>query len=365
MPSRVAFFLSSLNGGGVQRVMLNLARGLIARNVNVDLVLASCTGELLKQVPAEVRVVDLRAGRSVRALFPLYRYLVGSRPNALMSAQTHNNIVAICARRLTRTHTRLVISEHNLMSAVARQTPSMKESWRPLAARFFYPLADEIVAVSRGVADDLSRVAGLRRDRIRVVSNPIFTPELVRLAAEPIRHPWFVAGQPPVIVAVGRLATQKDYPTLLKAFSLVRKTGSVRLLILGEGEQRQSLERMVTELGIGESVLMPGFVQNPFPYIANAALLVLSSAWEGFANVLVEALACGTPVVSTDCRSGPREILESGRYGRLVEVGDPSEMAAAISATLQTPTQTSMLRRRAADFSLAAITDDYETILLR
>ncbi len=361
--SRIALFFSSLRVGGVERVMLNLARGLLARGIEVDLVPVQARGPLLPYVPSEARLIDLAAKRTLLALRPLVKYLKTERPMALLSAQTHNNVLAIWARRLTGIPLRLVVSEHINIQEVATRTKG-RERLRPLAARLFYPQADAIVAVSWGVAQALRRVMRPPTNKISVIYNPAVTPELMALAQQPLHHPWFAAGEPPVVLAVGRLAPLKDYPTLLRAFARMRARRPARLLILGEGEQRKALECLTTQLGIAEHVAMPGFDPNPYRFMARCQVFVLSSAWEGFSVVTAEALACGAQVVATDCPSGPAEILENGKYGRLVPRGDDIALAAAIEEALDHPLPPEMLKARAACFSVAAITDQYIKVLL-
>jgi len=357
--ARIALFFSSLRGGGVERVMLNLARGLLAKGHTVDLVLVQAAGELLGQVPDGANLVDLKATRTLRALPSLVRYLRSIHPTAILAAQTHNNVLAVWARRLSAVTSRLVLSEHSSMSAVVQNAALSKDRWRPWAARLFYPGADAIVAVSAGVADDLAQTATLPREYIHVIHNPIVLPELIAWAAEPLTHPWFEAGQVPVILAVGRLVPAKDFPTLLRAFASLRARRPAHLLILGEGVQRNTLMALASDLGIVEDMAMPGFDPNPYRFMARCNVFVLSSAWEGFAVVIAEALACGAPVVSTDCPSGPAEILENGKYGRLVPVGDHEALARAIEATLDNPLPAEVLRARAADFSVEVITRQY------
>jgi glycosyltransferase involved in cell wall biosynthesis len=209
-----------------------------------------------------------------------------------------------------------------------------------MLVRRYYPWADGIVAVSQGVAADLLELTDLPPSKVRVLPNPVVTPELVECAAQPLDDPWFTAGAAPVVLGAGRLDQQKDFPTLIRAFAAVRSKRAARLVILGEGPERARLESLVEELGIGEHVRLPGFVSNPFSYMARAAVFVLSSAWEGMPGVLIQAMACGAPVVATDCESGPREVLASGKYGRLVPVGDHAALAEAIAATLDAPTST-------------------------
>ncbi|MDZ4160156.1 MAG: glycosyltransferase [Anaerolineaceae bacterium] len=363
-PERIALFYSSLRGGGVERSGLNLASGLRGRGYEVDLVLVNASGELLDQVPPGVRLVNLAAGRALLALLPLIRYMRSAKPFAMLSAQTHNNIIAVWARQLSLLRTRLVVSEHTYLSAVASNPGNTRARMHPLAIRIFYPKADQIVAVSKGVAADLSLRTGISRERIQVIYNPIVTPQLFSLASESLAHPWFSPGQPQVILAVGRLALPKDYFTLLRAFAIIRQQRLARLLILGEGRLRQSLEREVRQLGLKEDISLPGFVANPYAYMARAGVFALSSAWEGLSNVLVEAMACGAPVVSTDCPSGPSEILENGRYGRLTPVGDAPALAEAITATLDDPLPADVLRSRSLDFSVAHAVDSYIRVML-
>ena len=233
----------------------------------------------------------------------------------------------------------------------------------PWLMKIFYPRADGVVAVSKGVADDLARVIKLPRQRITVIYNPVVTPELLQKAQEPIDRPWFRPGEPPVILGVGRLTRAKDFPTLIRAFALVRKEHPARLIILGDGEERHELEELSRKLGIAGDVDMPGFVDNPFSYMRRSAVFVLSSAWEGFGNVLVEAMACGCPVISTDCPSGPVEILENGKYGKIVAVGDAVELAAAMAATLDAP-KSPNVAQRAQNFGVEQAVERYLKVLL-
>lgn len=360
----MALFLPSLRGGGAERVMVNLARGFAERGLEVDLVLARAEGTYLSQVPPGVRVVDLRAPRVMASLPVLLRYLRRERPEAILSALDHANIVAIWARKLARVRCRLVVSVHSTLSRATVNASTSRGRLMPSLTRMFYPWADAVVAVSQGVAEDLAKTTGLPRERIQVIYNPVVTPELLEKAREPLNHPWFEPGQPPVILSVGRLTMAKDYPTLIRAFALVRAERTARLMILGEGEERSKLESLVRELGLEADVSLPGFVDNPYAYMARAAVFVLSSAWEGFGNVLVEAMAVGTPVVSTDCPSGPAEILEGGRWGRLTPVSDDSALAAAIIANLKEgPKDPKGLRCRARTFSLDNIVEKYLEVL--
>lgn len=330
---RLAFFVPSMRGGGAERVTLNLARGVAERGYAVDLVLAQAEGPFLAEVPESVRVVDLKASRVLLSLPALVRYLRRERPEAMLSAMCHANIVALWAQRLAGVPMRMVVSERITLSRSAQRGRLM-----PQLIRHFYLWADGIVAVSKGVADDLAQVAGIPRQRIQVIYNPVVTPELWQKAQAPLEHPWFKPGQPPALLAVGRLSPQKDFPTLIQAFARVRQACPARLLILGEGEERPGLEALVRQLGLERDVSLPGFVTNPYAYMARASLFVLSSRWEGLPGVLIEALYCGAPLIATDCPSGPREILRDGQYGQLVPVGNATALARAIETSLESET---------------------------
>lgn len=332
---RLTLFTSSLSGGGVERVMVNLARGFAGHGLKVDLVLAKAEGPYISQVPSGVRVVDLQASRVLTSLPNLVLYLKRERPSVFITGSYHVNIIAIWARIIAGVSCKLVVTVHNTLSQGVKNARDLKGQLLPYFVRMFYPRADVVVAVSQGVADDLVKTTGLPRELIKVIYNPVVTPELLEKAKVSIDHPWFRPGQPPVILSVGRLTKQKDFPTLIRAFALVRTERSARLMILGEGEERPKLEALVRELGLEDDVSMPGFVDNPYAYMARAAVFVLSSLWEGLPTVLIEAMAVGTPVVSTDCPSGPSEILMNGKYGSLVPVGDHSALAKAIRKNME------------------------------
>ncbi len=348
----IAIFMQSLAIGGAERIAINLAEGLIQQDIKVDLLLTNCSGAFLSEVPPQVTIIDLKGKRVLFSLFALVRYLRARRPDLLYSVLPHASLIAVWAVKFSRVKTPLVISIHNMLSTPLAVVPSIRESLIIKLGGWFFRSADAAICVSRGVEDDFIKTTGMPPQKSHVVYNPLVSPDLERKASEIISHPWFIADGPPVILAVGRLAVAKDYPTLLRAFSNVVQKRPARLLILGDGRERARIESLVKELGLSDCVQMPGFVKNPYAYMARARLLVLSSIWEGFANVLVEALACGTPVVSTNCKSGPREILEEGRFGRLVPVGDTKALSAAILETLQAPPDRALLLQRANDFTI-------------
>ena len=390
----LAIFVRSLSGGGAERVLLNLSKAFAARGHRVDLLIAEAGGPLEADVTLPVRLQLLQTPpkrftrlpdlakfplREWSTLAPLLRrkppYVIGTlpalvaylereRPDAMLSALHWNTIVSIWANRLAGVATRQVVSERNVLSReVDGSTKRYMQHLIPLVSAY-YPRADGIIAVSDGVADDLSRVAGIARERITTIYNPTVTPDLEAKAAAEADHPWFGDGGPPVVLAVGRLQKQKDYPTLLRAFAKVRERRPLRLIILGEGKDRAAIEALIAELGLDAAVSMPGFAKNPIAYMARAALFVLASRWEGLPNVLIEALAVGCPVVSTDCESGPSEILEGERWGPLVAVGDVDALAAAMDETLEKPPDREWLRGGAQRFTLDRVADRYLEILL-
>lgn len=333
-PPDVALFLRGLYGGGAERILLTLAEGFVERGLKVDLVLARAEGPYLEQVHPHVRIVDLKAQWMPSSLPKLVNYLRQNRPNILLAALHYPCEIALWAKRLAGVPTRIIVTEHNTLSLEAARIPQVSVHLTPLAARLFYPWADEIVAVSQGVATDLAQITCLPADRIQVIYNPVIVPELFSLAKEPVDHPWFQPGEPPVVLGIGRLHPQKDFPTLIHAFAQVRQVRPARLMILGDGPERQRLTDLIEEMGLADDITLLGFVQNPYAYMAKASAFVLSSIYEGLPTVLIEAMAVGNPVISTNCKSGPAEILAQGKYGVLTPVGDSKAIAEAILSVL-------------------------------
>lgn len=331
---RLAIFAPSMAQGGAERSVLKLGEGLTRRGFEVDLVLAAAEGPRLSEISPDVNIVDLRARRVLFSLPALIRYLRKARPLALVSHLNHANVIALTACRLVRFPGRILVVEHNTLSQAAKHGKSRRDRLMPQIVRAVYPRADYVVGVSGGVVDDLTRFTSLPAEKLKVVFNPVVTPDLLEQAQEPVDHPWF-ADRSKVFVAVGRLRPQKDFDTLIRAFSRVRATRPARLLILGEGPERPALENVIRELGVGDDVSLPGSVANPYAYLSRAVAFVLSSRWEGLPTVLIEALACGAPVIATDCPSGPREILAGGQYGRLVRMNALDDLAAAMEEALE------------------------------
>jgi glycosyltransferase involved in cell wall biosynthesis len=347
----IAIFVPTLGAAGAERVAINLGVALTKVGCKVDLVVGHAQGNLLKQVPSELSLVDLQSTRVLTSLPGLARYLRRANPVAIISFMDHANIIALGARALSGRRTRVVATVHNTLSVATRNSNNQRSKLLPLLLRLFYPFADEVIAVSRGAADDLARTTGLPADKISVIYNPVITPELLAARTAPPPHPWLEPNQPPVVLGVGRLTGQKDFANLLRAFAHVHRRRRARLIIIGEGEDRPHLEELVAQLGIAADVALPGYHPAVPVFMARSAVFVLSSAYEGLPTVLIEALALARNIVSTDCPSGPREILQDGRFGRLVPTGDPDALGEAILACLEHP------GTRAADEALERYTE--------
>lgn len=339
--------------------MINLARGFVHANLKVDLVLGRAWGPHLEKIPPELNVVDLGASGLVSTALALANYLRKEQPVALLSALHYANEIAVFAKFVARVPTQVVVTEHNTFSQAIKRTSKVKKRLLPLLVRYFYPRADHIMAVSEGVAQDLAHSTGLASKSIQTIYNPVITPELLEKAKAPLNHPWFAPDEPPVILGVGKLEAQKDFPTLIRAFAQVRQTQPARLMILGWGEDREKLEILVKELELEEDVSLFGYVDNPYPYMAAASLFVLSSAWEGLPTVLIEAMALGTPVISTDCPSGPKEILAGGMYGWLTPVGDAQNLAKGIMSILSDNSRSVDFSSWLEQFTLSTSTQKY------
>lgn len=361
----LAIFLPSLASGGAERVHINLAHGFIRNGWEITFVLQKAKGSLLYHVPEGARVVSLDASGTFGALLPLKRYLKQHKPDILLSNLGHNNIVAVWATMLAQSGTRLITTQHNTLSAESRSHGTWRFRILPFLTRIFLRRADAIVAVSNGVADDLAYTAALSRKRIQVIYNPIITEDFQLRMQETPEHPWLTEKVLPVLLGVGRLSKQKDFYTLISAFAIVIPQKPCRLIIAGEGQLLEALRVHAASLGVEQHISFTGFVPNVIPLIRHADLLVMSSRHEGFGNVLVESMACGTPIVSTNCPHGPAEILENGRYGELVPVGNASAMAEAIIRSLNIPRPAEQLQHRAKLYSVSNSSKDYLNLFNR
>ena len=356
---RIGIFMSFSGEGGVERMVSNLAQGMLDAGYQVDFVLARAQGRHLDSIPDGVRLIKLGKRHTLGALPGLTAYLRREKPSALLAAKDRAIRVAILARFFARSDVFLTGRIGTTVSAALEGRNLLKRvSWY-LGMRLFYRFTDRIVAVSEGVAKDVMQITSLPQGRVTVIHNPVVTPKIYRLAEEQVSHPWFEDPTIPIIMGMGRLTRQKDFTTLIRAFALVRKIRECRLLILGEGGGRKDIEALAMELKIGDDVYLPGFKSNPYSYLARCSLFVLSSRWEGSPNALSEALAFGRPVVSTDCPSGPNEILKDGEYGKLVPIGDIDSMANAIIQSLNTVTDPEFFQQAVREYTAESSTNAY------
>jgi glycosyltransferase involved in cell wall biosynthesis len=360
---RIAVFLATSGHSGVDRIMKNLIRETTSRGIIVDLLHVRGHGPHFDEPVEGLRIVDLGVSHVTSSLPPLIRYLRGERPVALLSDKDRVNRVALLAKRMAGVPVRSVVRIGTTVSVNLSQRGWVQRRIQYFSIGHLYRWADRVVVPSHGAAADLVHTLSLPAHLIRVLPSPIVDKEIFARAREPVDHPWFKEPTVPVILGVGELSARKDFQTLVKAFARVRTLRPCRLLILGEGRQRQHLEDVVSHLNLEETVSFPGFVKNPFPYMQRASLLVLSSICEGLPVALVEALALGTPVVATDCPSGPREILDNGRNGRLTPVGDEAGLAEAILQTLNDPLPSNILMSAAMPYSVVQATSRYLEIL--
>lgn len=363
---KIALYIPSMNGGGAERVMLTLANSLVEKGLNVDLVLNNAQGPYIKNISSKVNIVELKTSRAITSLIPLARYLRKDKPDTILSAMSYINIITIFARELSLTKTRVVISEHAHLSAslIQMKKPLLRSMFKVLMS-FTYPYADSIVAVSNNVADDLSNKLGIERKKITTIYNPIVSSDLLEKINRPINSPSLISSSEKTIVSVGRLADEKNFPMLIRAFNEVQKKVDSRLFILGDGYAENELKNLVSQLDLVDKVIFTGFIDNPYAFVKIADLFVLTSNHEGFGNVLVESMACGTNVISTDCPGGPNEILEGGKWGRLVPVDDIASLSKAMIDSLTLPSHLSSedLEQRASVFSVDNAVNSYVSIL--
>jgi glycosyltransferase involved in cell wall biosynthesis len=357
--TRLAFFSPQLSTGGTGKVLVELTRELVARGYPVDLLLGQGGGPYARHLDPRVRTRVLGTTHPLASLPGLAAYLREARPAAVFTDRARLNAALLRARRLARVASRVCMCFHVPLSGRLERIPPRKGRAELATLRRCLPRDEGVIAVSRGVAEDLVSTLGAAAGRVVVVYNPIVTAEIERQAAAQPDHPFTRAGVPALVMGAGRLTPQKDFPTLLRAFARVRQQRPCRLIILGEGPERGPLERLTESLGLAGEVALPGFTGNLYAYLARARVFVLSSIWEGFGNVLAEAMAVGTPVVATDCPFGPREILEDGRLGPLVPPGDEAALAEAIARTLDHPPAAQALRQSARRFTAARCADGY------
>lgn len=380
-PLRIALVIPHLGGGGAERIVLRLARGLLERGYRVDLLVFEKIDTLKDEIPPDACQFILKQKRihSTRDRVHLARrfgfrilknlrtdllkdarsiaaYIDEERPDCVLPSLPRAKSTTLLALCFTKLNPVVIPTVHIVLMHTKRR-------FRKLYPILF-PVADQVVAVSDGVADSIALKINFPREKIFRIYNPVVTKEIAELARAVPEHPWMSDDGPPILLAAGRLARAKDFPTLLRAFRRVSRNRDVRLMILGEGNWRGRLEKMIRKLGLQEKVSLPGWVSNPYAFMSRASLFVLSSKLEGLPTVLIEAMACGCPCVSTNCPAGPSEILDNGRFGPLVPVGDDSALAAAMERILDSPPEKDTLLARAREFSFDVSIDNYERLIL-
>lgn len=360
---KIGLFCPALNGGGAERMMVTVANSLAKRGHTIDFVLMRAEGEFLSLLADNVNVIELSSNRIRYSPISLTRYIRRREPEALLSTINAANIMNVVTAQLVRKPPRTII---RIPKVPEYETNKgwIKREIISNAGQVLFNKADKVIAISEGMANQLERDYNVSGDDIEVIYNPAFSDDIVSKSSEPTTHRFF-DGSGRVILSVGRLTPAKGYDTLLRSFARVLEKESAKLVILGQGPEQERLETLSSELEIESHIDLPGFDENPYRYMAKADLFVSSSRSEGFGNVIVEALGCGTSVVATDCPSGPAEILEGGKFGRLVPPEDSERMAAAIIESLNSPTDSDYLRSRAEDFSEENIVDQYERLLTK
>lgn len=359
----LTFFIPDLTLGGAEQVTVNIVNGLSDRGYNVELVLSKLKGELRGELSDDVTTVELAPSQTqplgVPAHIPaLAVYLRRREPAALFSHMTHVSIVCLAVDRVLDSDTLIIPTEHKSLGVSPES--SAKSRFVHRTVPYLYPTADRIVAVSKGVADSIVKCTTVPQEKVSVLYNPVDIDTIRKRASEPVHHEWFEDDGLEVLLFVGRLEEEKDLETWLSAFEQVHERNrNVRGVIIGKGSRQESLQTMAEQSGIGDSVTMLGYAENPYKYMSRASAFVLSSRYEGLPTVLVEALACGCPVVATDCPGGTSEILADGEYGPLVPVGDASSLADGVLRTLEDPIRPERLRERAKDFAPESVLDDY------
>ena len=365
---KIALFIPDLFGGGAQRMVVNMAITLAKAGHDVDLVLGRREGTYDTLIPETLNVVDFKKKRITGALFPLVKYLKTAKPDILMSALTHTNIIAIAAKLLLpKSKTKFVVTERNHFSSRTKNSGGKREALNTFLMPLFYPHADAVVGISKGVAQDIVTRAKITEGKIGYIHNPVATDDLIKeaesdQAINPQIEKWINSSNTPLLVTSGRFVDQKDHSTLIEAFALLQDEIECRLILLSEGPLQGELEDQATALGVREKLYFTGFIDHSLSIMKRCDLFVLSSRWEGFGNVLVEALLCGLSIVSTDCPAGPAEILEDGKYGHLVPMQDPQSLSEAMAIALKTPHDPAVQKQRALHFKSEKICKDYEAL---
>jgi len=345
--------------GGWGRVLINLANFLKQMDIDIHIMLDDISGSFTSHLVPGIEVYPLKTSHRIGGIPYFSYYARKHRPDVILTTIVRHTALALTVMRLTNIQTRIYPSIHNAYGIKFKELSVSKYRSRLRIIRKSYPQCDGIIAVSEGVKEDFCSLTGIPAGSVTTIYNPIYDDKLIEQSLDPVDHPWFQEGQPPVILGAGRLEKQKNFSLLIESFDLLRSRKECRLAIIGDGRERDFLESRVRDSDYSADISLMGYQANPFPLMKRASVFVLSSSWEGFGNVLIEAMATGTPVVSTDCPHGPREILMDGRYGPLVAMNAPADLAEAITKTLENPLSEEILRERASTFSIQSSAENY------
>jgi len=368
----IVFFLLFLGGGGTERVVVNIVNNLDRQKYNVSLVLAEAKGGFLDRIKKDVPIIDLNVSGDLKLFFRLIKYFRNEKIDIFVSTFSRINMICILAKIFSGKSTKIIITQYSVLSLALVTAETAKRRFfarffLPTLAKIIYPKADKIICASNGVADDLSNIIGCK-EKLKVIYHPVISNNTYELSEDPLDISSFCGANESLVISVGRLTRCKDYPNLLKAFSLVVKEKSAQLIILGGGLEEKNLVQLTNELGLSKKVTFLGFQENPFKYMKKASVFVLSSITEGLGNVIPEAMACGVPVISTNCKFGPNEIIENGKNGLLVSVGDPKSLAEGIIKLLKNCSLREKFSREgkrcAKDFTVDKKIKEYEKVFL-
>jgi glycosyltransferase involved in cell wall biosynthesis len=358
--NHVCFYLASFGDGGVERMITNIALGMSQAGVRVDFIVNKNGAPFIDILEGKVNFIepDKKAGNAVNWLAD---YFKAEQPQISMTIKDLDDFTAINARDQSGVKTKVIVRTGTALKTRFQQRGAnfLKVWIKSRKLKAMYQKADGHIVVAQGTKNELIELVDLEKDRVILIKNPVITKLMMEQKEHIINHDWFADTSKPLILGIGGFRKQKDFSTLIKAFALVNQSRPCQLVILGQGRQEARLKKLCLELGIAEHVDFPGFSNNPYAWLKRADLFVLSSLWEGSPNVLTEALAIGTPVVSTDCQSGPREVLQDGKYGELVPLQDPEAMAAAMMRTLDKPIASETLQQAVKDYTVEASTQAY------
>ncbi len=354
--------LASMRGGGIQKSAIRLINEFLRLGIPTSLITIDANGPVRSEVPYDCRFIDLGVGRTRWAIFRLIASLKEIKPDVVISAQTHLNVLLIIARALSGYPKKLIVTEHITFNTGITSEGKFSQRMRPYLIRFLYPFAERVVAVSPASADSIYQYTKLKT-KVDVILNGLDMDEIKKAANQPVFHPWVSNSDFKLIVGMGRLSLQKNFSYLLRAFARLDSKEKYRLLILGEGSDKTALLLLAKQLEIQEYVEFLGFIDNPYPYLAQADLFVLPSKWEGFANVIIEALACGTPVIAADCPGGPADILSDKSFAKIVPMDNPKEMASAIKGSLSADIDSIGIFEFAKQFSIQDTAQNYLNLI--